>query len=86
MCDNLDEIMPYLDGVTLTLHTKHDLLSFKEFDETAKNLKGKSLRLNVFEEVGNVTTINEWSIKNNIQWIENCPLPQDEIFMRYNKE
>jgi hypothetical protein len=44
---------------------------------------GKSLRLNVFKGVSLAElNLSCWKVKPNIKWIKNCPLPEDEVFMR----
>ena len=75
-------VMLYLDGITVTLHTKRDLRSFVEF-ETGLPKNNKSLRLNVFKGVPVPALKHNWIVKSNITWIKNCPLPEDEVFMRY---
>jgi hypothetical protein len=41
------------------------------------------LRLNVFigVDIEGFDT-NGWQVKGNIEWIENCPLPVGEVFMK----
>ena len=82
MPEQLDALMPLLDGVTVTLHTPEDIPVFQSFDRTAQNLTGKSLRLNVFDEVGTVICRPEWQVKDHMRWIPNCPLPEGEGLMR----
>lgn len=81
----LPRMLKIVDGVTLTLHEPKDIICFNFFDHhlPASVFETKSMRLNVFKEAGTVTTKNPWKIKDNIEWIENCPLPKDEVFMRY---
>jgi len=89
--DNLDDmicIMPYLNGITLTLHVQKDVDDFLAFNQVLiQNFLGGidylSLRLNIFEKV--TLAYNDlflWKIKDNIKWMKNCPLPKNEIFMR----
>ena len=68
--------------VTVTLHTPEDIPVFQSFDRTAQNLTGKSLRLNVFDEVGTVICRPEWQVKDHMRWIQ-LPLPEGEVLMRY---
>lgn len=79
------DILDVADGITLTLHSRKDVAPFKAFDAAMKErgLDNKSLRLNVFYGISlrGVDT-SAWSVKKGIRWIENCPLPQDEVFMR----
>lgn len=74
------EMLPFLGGVTLTLHEQSDVAPFQAFNRY--KLTG-SLRLNVFDgiDLGDVD-LSRWQVKQNIQWIEDCPLPVDEVFMR----
>ena len=79
-------ILDLSDGMTLTLHDKEDLTDFYDLDlllNAFKLRKKKSLRLNVFSEVGRVKASDLWVVKDNIEWIEDCPLPSNEVFMRY---
>ena len=77
-----NKLFPLLDGITLTLHTQEDKeILFQEIPYF-KDIK-KSLRLNVFKGVDiSDLDLSNWKIKENIKWIKNCPLPQDEVFMR----
>jgi hypothetical protein len=49
-----------------------------------------SLRLHIFEgiDISKLDDIDlkNWKIKKNIKWIKNCPLPQDEVFMRLKED
>jgi organic radical activating enzyme len=85
--DQLD-IIKFVDGFTITIH---DQQAADEFVETEKQIrlmsndyKGMSMRLNVFEGCTLSSYIpEEYKIKENMKWnTENCPLPQDEVFMR----
>ena len=73
-----------LDGLTITLHELADASHFRVFDEMLGDLlPGKSLRLNVFEGVElDPSKHPRWTVKSGMQWIENCPLPANETFMR----
>lgn len=79
------DVLKVIDGVTLTLHVPSDIITFKELSEALKgaDIKGKSLRLNVFRGVSlkDVDT-SMWIVKKNIKWIKDCPLPEDEVFLR----
>jgi hypothetical protein len=45
---------------------------------------GRGMRLNVFEGVTipEDTDLSLWKVKEQMVWIKDCPLPQDEVFMR----
>lgn len=79
-------ILSMLDGMTVTLHEESDVASFSKFQEQVKmfglNL-GKSLRLNIFDGVSVPNDTEGWTVKTGIRWIKDCPLPSDEIFMRF---
>ena len=70
------------DGLTVTLHEQEDILPWKLFNEIIPR-NCKSLRLNVFSNV-KITheSMKGWKVKRNIEWIKNCPLPKNEVFMR----
>ena len=78
-----------IDGITVTLHDNNDL---DEFEDTMRRylefnrqwLRGKSLRLNIFKDVKipKKKYLKGWIIKDNIEWIDNCPLPEGEELKR----
>lgn len=81
------EIARLLDGLTVTLHTQYDVLPFLMLDgllHEKEMTDGLSLRLNVFRGIkvpyGYIS--DDWVVKDNIDWIKNCPLPEGEVFMR----
>ena len=83
----------YLDGVTVTLHEHSDLTtSFFAFAGAPTYFPGRSFRLNVFKEARVLESMLQaleeagWNIRRGVEWIENCPLPEDEVFMRYDEE
>lgn len=77
----------FVNGITFTLHEQKDVNKFKELDIFIallnKQLK-PSLRLNIFKGVviNTDSLVADWVIKSNIEWIKDCPLPTDEVFMR----
>jgi organic radical activating enzyme len=89
MPETLLEILFKLDGLTVTIHTQKDLLSFASFEHylnecwVSRSVLQKSLRLNIFKDIENYFSFVSWKIKDNIVWKKDCPLPEDEIFMRY---
>ena len=76
----------YLDGITLTFHTQKDVEAFKQVKhalESPPNKGRKSLRLNVFQGIDiSSLDLSWWKVKDGIEWIEDCPLPENEIFGR----
>ena len=96
--NKLIDILAIIDGVTVTLHDDEDVDDFIKLIKEMKKiseitpfwLDEKSLRLHVFEDVDasaieRIDFPHVWDVKGHIKWIENCPLPNDEIFMRYWK-
>jgi organic radical activating enzyme len=92
VCNYLDIaiLIDVFDGITLTLHDTNDYSDFMFLDaylnaySDKRKLKLKSLRLNVFRGVQTPETDN-WIIKDNIEWIKNSPLPENEVFMRLER-
>jgi len=81
----------YADGITVSLHEQQDAIDFK-FSEMmlyasrhGESYKGKSLRLNVFEGIAFWTPQYEWKIKNDVKWLDPCPLPAGEEFKRIER-
>jgi len=80
-----ERILALLDGVTLTLHSRKDVKEFKILNNylLQTQLPGKSLRLNVFAGISLTgIDLSLWTVKKNIKWIKDCPLPVEEVFMR----
>lgn len=82
----------YLSGITVTLHDAQDAMRFLEFYCNLDRyifkdiIYKKSLRLNVFKDVPIWAGYNKaWKIKRDIEWIKNCPLPENEVFKRFIK-
>lgn len=86
--DNIQEslsVLFFLDGITVTIHDKKDWDSFSIFNKVLPTGCRKSLRLNVFKECNlpSYKQFIKWKIKDSMEWIENCPLPTNEVFMKY---
>jgi hypothetical protein len=78
-------VLDKADGLTVTLHTQQDVAKFKAFDRyiLPPVRRRKSLRLNIFKGVDLKGYKPEgWVIKDGIEWIKNCPLPEGETLMR----
>lgn len=76
-------LLNYIDGLTLTLHEPEDVTDFIILNNSFKNLKNKSLRLNVFKGINlDGIDLSLWKVKDNIEWIKDCPLPNEEVFKR----
>ena len=84
------EALNVLHGITCTLHTQEDAVHFANILHYIQQLgyaKHKSLQLHIFKGVDidsvvqfNRTWLRDWKVKENIEWIENCPLPEGEEF------
>jgi hypothetical protein len=79
-------VLRLIDGVTITLHEQKDVppfINLVSFLKKYGNYEGKSLRLNIFKgvDITNVDT-SLFKVKSGIEWIKDCPLPEDEVFMR----
>ncbi len=86
-----DVLLPYiyfLDGVTITLHTQGDVYPFSlmasKIPDFLFNLR--SLRVNIFKgvEIDSHLLVG-WQVKDGIEWIKDCPLPENEVFKRYEE-
>ncbi len=75
-------------GITLTFHNQDDvwnsfsLLNFLKRE--IESFKSINFRLNIFKGIilPKDIDLNLWNVKDNIEWVKNCPLPKDEVFMR----
>ena len=83
-------VLDLLDGVCVTLHDIGDVIAFQglavKIPESCKETK--SLRLNVFKglDISHLNSeLSGWTVKHDIEWIKNCPLPEGEVFMRWGE-
>jgi pyruvate-formate lyase-activating enzyme len=79
-------VLSWIDGLTLTLHEPYDVEPFVELNDLMKLLPffdSLSLRLNVFNnvDISGIET-DGWEVKSGIEWIKDCPLPEDEVIQR----
>ena len=84
MADRVLWVFNAVDGITFTLHEQADIPDFKWLnDRIGVYSPVKSLRLNVFKgvDISEIDT-QHWIVKDNIEWIKDCPLPADEEFRR----
>lgn len=87
--DKYAHVIRYIDGLTYTPHSYDDVLSFvKEKDvlEACAKRCNLSLRINIFPEVkqhfiDKNIDLSNWKVKY-MEWINNCPYPEDEDFKR----
>lgn len=79
-------VLAMVDGITLTLHTRKDVPHFQIFNNILLQsgwLAGKSLRLNVFRGIDiDDIDVSCWNVKSDMMWIKDCPVPENEVFMR----
>lgn len=81
-------VLKEVQGMCVTLHGPADLAPFTALYESlrmAPVFGHKSLRLNIFKSVGwrwEDRPFYGWHLKPDMEWITNCPLPADEVFMR----
>lgn len=88
---NVAKILYYVDGVVLTPHKALDVEHFIELNtyllkhKDDKEVKSTSLRLNLFPDMKALLPkdidLSLWQVKD-IEWIENCPVPEGEDFRR----
>ena len=82
----MKEIFCLLDGVTFTIHDKRGIRDFIRLNKfLQRNSFGLHQRLNIFCDV-QLPPINlyGWDVKF-IEWIKNCPLPENEDFYKLDK-
>lgn len=74
------------DGLTITLHTQKDANWFtKIYPMFPSWVLSKSNRLNVFDGIS-VGDFEGFRIKDNIRWIKDCPLPDNEVLMKLSED
>ncbi|MDR2541788.1 MAG: radical SAM protein [Candidatus Peribacteria bacterium] len=76
-----------LDGIALTVHSKEAIPYLQKLQNRILNRRdqGKNLSLKLISFKGRDFSAEDypnWSIKNNVEWLEDCPLPSGEVFMR----
>jgi hypothetical protein len=85
--DDLLLVLCHVHGITLTLHEQSDVDDFITFErrriEYFPESNDRSLRLNVFKGIDiSAAPTEHWQVKDNIEWIKDCPLPDGEVLMR----
>lgn len=78
------------DGATVTLHHQSDVYMLAEFMWMMARFgrgvveSARSMRLNVFAGI-DVTGLDTsgWLVKDGMEWIKDCPLPDGEVFGRW---
>lgn len=83
----LAKVMDKLDGVTITLHEQQDVAWFERFTHGLGSYvmfypewAVKTFHLNVFKGIQH-EMYPHWEMKT-MEWLEDCPLPSNEVFMR----
>lgn len=84
--ENLIYIMPFIDGLCITLHDQSDIKPFLAFQDWLIESNAyieKSMRLNIFNEEIKIATdyFEIWKLKNK-KWIPHQHLNEHEVFMR----
>jgi hypothetical protein len=76
-------VLQAIDGICVTLHKQNDVKAWIELADWLPRDSRHSMRLNVFKgvDIGNANTTG-WMVKYDIIWIIDCPLPDNEVFMR----
>jgi len=71
------------DGMTVTLHEQADVEPFLAFAVVGKELLPKrNMRLHVFEGIKlPFSVLAGWKLKR-CTWVDDCPVPEDEVFGR----
>ena len=88
--DPLIGVMATTDGLTITLHHQNDVVPFLAFESFIQHESiladirdtNKSLRLNVFAGISIPEISWIWEVKKDMVWIENCSLPEGEVFKK----
>ena len=79
----LTGILNKIQGLTFTLHDQRDVEPFWMIKDTLEQ-EGKSLQLNVFEGINlSDMELSRWNVKKEIKWLKDCPLPENEVFKRF---
>jgi hypothetical protein len=79
-------VLNLIDGITITLHEPSDVEPFRIVDKHIAKLTGqRSCRLNVFKGVTVPTLQGKWAIKDEMEWLDPCPLPKGEVLLRTPK-
>lgn len=77
-------VLHYINGITVTLHEQQDIPDFNWLNSILSRYElDKSFRLNVFKnvDISNIDT-SIWKVKYEIEWIDKCPLPKNEVLKR----
>ena len=81
------DVLAAADGICVTLHHAGDVSDWERFASAAYQAglaAHRSCRLNVFSGIELPSDMPpSWQVKSGIEWIEKCPLPEDEVFMRW---
>lgn len=91
-CTNkIIKVLPHVDDIVLTLHKQSDIVHFIELNKfilvhkTQFYIRDTSLRLNLFPDMKALLPkdidLSLWKVKD-MEWIENCPVPEGEDFRR----
>ena len=81
------DVIQCLNGMCVTLHEQSDVEAFRVLVDTIPDVwRSRSLRLNVFKGASiEGIDVTGWAVKKDMEWIPDCPLPDDETFMRLGR-
>ena len=79
--NSIIDIIKNTDGITFTIHKNKDKYFFYKLSRyiVSYGLTDKSLRVNIFNNINIENIPPFWKVKNNIKWIKDCPLPENEV-------
>jgi len=81
------DVLAAADGICVTLHEQCDVRPWLRFAFTSQELTAyRSCRLHVFAGVKLPRVLPaDWQIKEGLEWQPDCPLPEGEVFMRWEQ-
>ena len=76
-------ILEAADGLTVTLHNQEDVTPWFDFACAVAHIgvQHKSLRVNIFEGI-DAPEYDDWVSKREFKYLEECPVPENEVFRR----
>lgn len=85
------QVLKELDGITVTLHDQKDIIPLIRFNLIISNFyykrSDRTFRLNIFKGIKiHIDHLKGWTVKKDIEWIKDCPLPTNEVFKRIERK
>lgn len=86
--DRLFEMIPYLIGITITVHSKADVKLTEKFLEKYAKIDPciPVIRLNIFDNIKVKIPKIRWMEVKHIKWVKDCPLPKHEVLFKLENE